>query len=491
FKPLFSIILASLMGSALVYGADISLGGDTTCSTDGTEACLTGTTTGTTRPFSIEKKDNHWEVKPTVTGTYPRINIGDGNSVNLTANKQFLDITDNGGTGTNSNVSAGGWTKLYGNTNFNVDFKDSLLRIPSNMPLLFQSTSSTASTLTFNGSYTGEDAGADAGYAFVGTIYFDGGKYDVNFNNGANMKGNLNLGANNNTTNIVFNNSKLEGSIVGATGPGGNTNNVANNKITFSGANAGMSNDGFIRNTTRTNLNITFKNGAQTTLKGQAFNSNVNYSKADNAYGIAIGVNGINANTTTTINVESGASLTSDWKQGFLGGFGASGSVWGQQYLNLIVSNLNIKSGGTYNGDIFNRAGTFTMNLDGSEVDGNSGARQNGDITTAYIYASQTNRIGTGTTNVIMSNGATSNGLWQVVTTKKNNKVTATYTLSNGATHTGEIKQIVYANGAIKGDTGAYNNGDTNSAIQSLDQGASTTLTLNSGALQDGNITNQ
>ncbi|WP_143428786.1 hypothetical protein, partial [Helicobacter sp. 11S02596-1] len=42
FKPLFSIILASLMGSALVYGADISLGGDTTCSTDGTEACLTG-----------------------------------------------------------------------------------------------------------------------------------------------------------------------------------------------------------------------------------------------------------------------------------------------------------------------------------------------------------------------------------------------------------------------------------------------------------------
>ncbi|WP_180763118.1 hypothetical protein, partial [Helicobacter sp. 11S02596-1] len=42
-----------------------------------------------------------------------------------------------------------------------------------------------------------------------------------------------------------------------------------------------------------------------------------------------------------------------------------------------------------------------------------------------------------------------------------------------------------------KGDTGAYNNGDTNSAIQSLDQGASTTLTLNSGALQDGNITNQ
>ncbi|WP_143428766.1 hypothetical protein, partial [Helicobacter sp. 11S02596-1] len=353
---------------------------------------------------------------------------------------------------------------LVGEGGFRIDFKNSLLYMnesacPNTLCRIQFNADNTTNTsiLNFTGGYNGDAAPNRVGYAYRGKLQFIKGSAEINFNDGANMQGDIgfksNPDASKKTTanaNVNFNNSALDGDIVDMNTDGAGSRPDQAINVTFSGnSSKGYAMQGGIMNAMgngksdgSSGLHVTFSNGAigdmrnSVTYKdgsGSVSNTGGDYKGINLAgNGLTDGVGQSVNVSATTITLQTGSKVYADLTQGFYGknGTGSNQAVVG---INRIDSTLNIQSGSEFEGKLLIRAGKFTMNLDGRN------SLLKGDIDIKDIK----------------------------VNSDLKGKPSVFLNLSNGAIHSGSITQ---------------NSEQTTTA---------TTLTLNSGALQDGNITNQ
>ncbi|WP_180763110.1 hypothetical protein, partial [Helicobacter sp. 11S02596-1] len=209
FKPLFSIILASVMGAGVAYAT-----GDASCTLGDANACLSHTIVGSKYydEFNLIKQDGTTDVWKYDVATSKHKEIID--DLTITGNKAVI---------IEPNLSIENNTKMTGN------FKDSVF--VGNFSHNINTVNYTAGevTLTFDGAYKGntdqkatingkEYSTKEGKWAFLGNLNYRLIKNDITFKNGANMAGDIIEGhyignVDDDNINITFDNSNLIGNI--------------------------------------------------------------------------------------------------------------------------------------------------------------------------------------------------------------------------------------------------------------------------------------
>ncbi|WP_143428781.1 hypothetical protein, partial [Helicobacter sp. 11S02596-1] len=567
------------MGSALVYGADCTLGDPTACFTPGSGANISVTK---------QSSDDYYKF----------------NDMTITNNQ---DIT---GLKANNTILQGNLTVTQGGKITSANFQNSVF--VGNLKHQGGGAGiGKEANFTFNGSYGGStqvNSQSVAGYAFVGNIY-NGQIYQLNpagipggvgttnitFQNGANMKGNIIGGRGNqgypNSSNmkVTFEDSKLEGNI-NADGQTNTIQFISTGKPNTQGAYMKGNVTGSIASSGGINLNVStqnasidgninisaYPNALATPPTGSnnitlSFDGNGKGANGDEQYavngnisligstynpkgsftlelkngakvatnkdtGIIVGVDKIgdygksietfnlnltneafDANQIKFINAENtiinldGATLQNAQRlvssvKGTLGGYWADKGMIKPITFNIQNSSENTNNG-ISSGDLINPGTKMNVNIkENATLKGNITNNAGLNIAYGVTNKKQNQYLVNMLQTTIANTYQTSHPDWYQALKSASNLAfigTLELKLEKGSlqegtiTNTGGLMDITIAGGTHKGEIinqSFKKNNDSNmynSISGPITFNAISSLTLNSGALQDGNVTNQ